>query len=295
MPTLDPELSLDLFRSIIVEKYPELEDAQFSLLTEGWDSVAVDVDDTLIFKFPRGAEAEEALAMEAGLLGVIRSAISTPVPDLELFSEPRMFSRHLKLKGEHLLTEDYELLEDAERQHLAKAMAAFFAQLHVLDATAMTAAGAAPLDGWPDADYIRERALPVLPPEQRDLAERTIAAWEALPTDPLGTVYGFFDGHGWNMAFDHEHNRLNGIYDFADSGFGPLQHEFVYPSLVSADLTARIIAEYEALTGRSIDRDRVNLLTGILHLVEVAWEIDDPELLPILLGFYANWAARQPN
>ena len=44
----------------------------------------------------------------------------------------------------------------------------------------------------------------------------------AMPPDPLGTVYGFFDGHGWNMAFDHARGRLNGIFDFGDSGFGPL-------------------------------------------------------------------------
>src|SRR5919106_64050 len=62
---------------------------------------------------------------------------------------------------------------------------------------------------------------------------------------PYGTTYGFFDGHGWNMAFDHTTNRLNGVYDFADSGFGPLHQEFIYTNLIARDLTARIVAEYE--------------------------------------------------
>ncbi|MDB5528885.1 MAG: hypothetical protein JWR51_1988 [Devosia sp.] len=52
------------------------------------------------------------------------------------------------------------------------------------------------------------------------------------------------------------------------------------------------MTEYEALTGRVLDRERINLLTGILHLTEVAWEADGA-LLPTLLGFYANWAGRQ--
>jgi aminoglycoside phosphotransferase (APT) family kinase protein len=210
-----------------------------------------------------------------------------------LFEHPRLYSRHHKLKGEHLLTADYDRLPDEDRQHLAQAMAQFFAELHGLDPAVMAAAGATPLDGWPAPDYILTRAVPRLPLEQRARAEATLAAWQALSPDPHGTIYGFFDGHGWNMAFDHQRKRLNGIYDFADSGFGPLHQEFVYPSLVSADLTARIADAYEARTGRMLDRGRINLLTGILHLTEIAWAADGDEILPLLLGFYANWDARQ--
>ncbi|WP_375449736.1 phosphotransferase family protein [uncultured Devosia sp.] len=294
MPMVDPDMSLDQLAPIIVATFPELAGSSFSLLSEGWDSVAVDVDDRLIFKFPRNADAERALAMEARLLAAIRPVIATPVPDLEVFETPRRFSRHCKLKGEHLLTADYERLPDDDRQHLARAMAQFFAQLHRLERQVMADAGAKALEGWPHPDYVAERALPQLSGVDRALAERTLVAWQELPPDPLGEVYGFFDGHGWNMAFDHQRRRLNGIYDFADSGFGPLQQEFVYPSLVSHDLTARIIGEYEAMTGKALNRERINLLTGVLHLVEIAWALENPDMLATLLGFYRHWADRQP-
>ena len=293
MPVASSSLSLEPLRAIIIAAFPQLAASRFSLLAEGWDSLAVDVDDDWIFKFPREPDVEKTLAMEARLLAAIGPALSMPVPELELFTTPRLFSRHRKLRGEHLLTAQYDALPIEDRDHLATAMAQFFAQLHDLDPAMMAAAGATPLDGWPAPDYILSRAVPRLPPGQRELAEQTIAAWQALPPDPYGTIYGFFDGHGWNMAFDHASNRLNGIFDFADSGFGPLHQEFVYPSLVSADLTARIVTAYEAMTGRVLDRARINLLTGILHLTEIAWQEDGGDMLPTLLGFYANWAARQ--
>src|SRR3546814_17924439 len=88
---------------------------------------------------------------------------------------------------------------------------------------------------------------PILPAALLPYADRTVSAWRDLPPDPYGTTYGFFDGHGWNMAFDHVSNRLNGVYDFADSGFGALHQEFIYSNWISPDLTARTIAEYEAL------------------------------------------------
>ncbi len=45
------------------------------------------------------------------------------------------------------------------------------------------------------------------------------------------SVFGYFDGHGWNMAFDHEQGVLNGVYDFADAAIGPRSREFVYSNL----------------------------------------------------------------
>ena len=74
MPIAAAPLTLDQLRDIIVADHPETSGGRFSLLTEGWDSVAVDLDDRLIFKFPREARAEEALMREARLLEVIRPA-----------------------------------------------------------------------------------------------------------------------------------------------------------------------------------------------------------------------------
>jgi Phosphotransferase enzyme family len=201
----------DTLRGAITRSFPELADAQFTPIVS-WDSVAVDVDDRLIFRFPRHAAAEKRLVAEASLLTVIRPAVTMPVPDLTLYPDPPLFSRHIKLKGEHLLTRQYELLPVGARQRLAADMALFYAQLHRLDARDLEAAGAGPVKPWLQLEDILRRIWPLLPSRVRRYAERSIAAWQQLPPDPYGTVYGFFDGHGWNMAFDHTRNRLNGVF-----------------------------------------------------------------------------------
>jgi Phosphotransferase enzyme family len=217
------------------------------------------------------------------------------VPDLTLYPGPPLFSRHVKLKGEHLLTRQYELLPVDSRQRLATDMALFYAELHRLAARDMEAAGAGPIRPWLEPEDIFRRSWPLLPSGLRRYADRTIAAWQQLPPDPCGTTYGFFDGHGWNMAFDHASNRLNGIYDFADSGFGPLHQEFIYSNWIAPDLTARIVAEYEALTGLALDRQRIDLLSGALRLSELAELADDPEDVVTMVQTVADWAARYPN
>jgi len=118
------------------------------------------------------------------------------------------------------------------------------------------------------------------------------SGWQQLTPDPYGTTYGFFDGHGWNMTFDHTSNRLNGRYDFAGSGFGPLHQEFIYSNWIAPDLTARIVTEYEVLTGLALDRRRIDLLSGVLRLSELAELADDADHAAAMVQTVADGAAR---
>ncbi len=264
-------------RAAIVGAFPEHESASFRPLTQGWDSIAVDVDDRLIFKFPRHEEACRRLVVEASVLDIVRPAVSLLVPHLTLHGmSSTPFSRHDKIAGEHLLTVQYEKLPEGDRQRLACDLALFYSELHRLPANGMKSAGAVPIKAWLPPEDILQRIWAVLSEDLRAYAERTITAWQNLPADPHGTIYGFFDGHGWNMAFDHVHRRLNGLYDFGDSGFGPLHQEFIYSNLIAGDLTTRIVTEYEALTGRPLDRERVTLLNNVWRLSELAELAQDP-------------------
>jgi Phosphotransferase enzyme family len=285
-------MTLESLRDALTRAFPDLAGSAFTLLAEGWDSLAVDVDDRLIFKFPRDEAARRRLVREASLLRVVRPAVTMAVPDLSLHPGPPPFSRHVKLAGEHLLTRHYERLPEQARERLAAEMALFYAELHRLDAGAMAAAGADAIVPWLAPDDILRRAWPVLPAGLRRYADRTVTAWRQLPADPHGTTYGFFDGHGWNMAFDHARERLNGIYDFADSGFGPLHQEFIYTNWIARDLTERTVARYEALTRLALDRERIELQSGVLRLFELAAMADDPGHVPTLVQIVADWTAR---
>lgn len=284
--------SLDALRAVIIEQFPEHAGGRFSLLAEGWDSVAVDIDDRLIFKFPRHQRGEAALRREVAILDVVAPAVSMPVPRLELFEHPQTFSRHTKIAGDHLVTAQYDKLDERSRQQLGEALGLFYAELHAVDDRAAIAAGALPAETWLDADAILRQIRPVLPEALQPFAQTTMERWANLPADPHGMTYGFFDGHGWNMAFDHAAGRLNGVYDFADSGIGPLHQEFIYSNLISADLTERIITAYEGHTGRTIDRERVDLLTATHRLWELAVEAHLPDHVDELVAGVSAWANR---
>lgn len=276
---LDP----DVLQAVIVKVFPDLAGGVFTPQTHGWDSLAIDVDDRLIFKFPRHAAGLAGLVREAALLAIIRPAVTLPVPAMTLHDGPPLFSRHDKLRGGYLEPPLYAALAEPARDRLADDLALFYAQLHALPTAALEAAGAAAIKPWLEPDDILTRTWPVLSAPLRRYAEAVIDAWRALPPDPHGRTYGFFDGHGWNMAFDAAAQRLNGVYDFGDSGFGQLQQEFIYSNMISPDLTARIAGRYETLTGRLLDRERIALLFAALRLSELAESADDAHWGPIAL------------
>jgi len=287
---LDPET----LRAAIVGVFPELAGGVFTPQTRGWDSVAIDVDERLIFKFPRHEAAKGRLVREAALLAIIQPAVSLPAPNMTLHDGPPLFSRHDKLQGGYLEPAVYAGLGEAARDRLAQDLAQFYAQLHALPAASVEAAGAEPIQPWLEPHEILRRAWPVLSDPLRGYAERTIAAWRSLPPDPRGRTYGFFDGHGWNMAFDPAAEHLNGVYDFGDSGFGQLQQEFIYSNMISPDLTGRIVGRYETLTGRLLDRERIALLFEVLRLSELAQNADDAHWGPISLETVRSLSEARP-
>jgi aminoglycoside phosphotransferase (APT) family kinase protein len=255
------------YRAAIAAVRPDLAGAPMVLHTRGWDSNAVEAGDT-IFKFPKHADAPARLRREAKFLALIAPRVPLAVPRMTLHESPILFSEHVMIPGDIIETSGYDVLSDAQKQAMAETLAGFYAALHAIPVSEAIAAGAEPKPEWPDAAAVLPVLRQRLPAPVHDFAERVFAAYLELPHED--TIFGYFDGHGWNMAFDHARGVLNGVYDFADAAIGPRTRELTYSSLTSTDLTERLITAYEAQTGVAIDRRVVALRMTIQHLSELA-------------------------
>ena len=261
----------------------------FTVAGRGWHSLAVDIGGRFIAKFPDGGEAEEALKREASLLAAVRPQLTLPVPDMTIHDGPPLFSLHGKLPGKTLDSDGYAKLDGQARRRLAEDIALFLAELHAIDPAIMHKAGALPVGWWDTEDVTLAPVWPQLPEHLRELAQSAIADYRALEPDPLGEVYGFFDAHGWNMAFDHERGRLEGIFDFADSGFGPPHREFVQISLIDPEIATRTADAYQTRTGRKLDRRRIFLLAAAMRLSELAGAIETGDHVDAIRRYATDW------
>jgi hypothetical protein len=264
-----PAAEIARFRALVIGTLPQFAGGTFEAISGGWDSVALECD-SWIFKFPRHAQAEARLRREVSVLAFLTPRVTMPLPHMVLHEGPVPFSQHLKITGSSLETPQYLDLDKGRRNALAMRMAQLYSELHALPLSRMQAAGAVGVDPWMSPDEIVERAGPKLPRGAKGFLTSTVAAYRRLTIEGDEQVYGYFDGHGWNMAFDHETGMLNGVYDFADSGFGSRHRDLSYSNWISADLTLRIIDRYEELARRKVDRKRVMLYSSALRLAELA-------------------------
>lgn len=262
-------MSVDVapYREAIRAVRPDLADQPLVLHTRGWDSNAVEAGDT-IFKFPKQTEAVPRLRREAKFLELIAPRVELTVPRMTLHETPMLFSEHKMIPGTIIETAGYDVLSEAQKQAMATTLAQFYAALHTIPVADAIAAGAEPKHGWPPAAVSLAVLRDRLPSHVHQFAERAFAAYDALPVEE--EIFGYFDGHGWNMAFDHQRGVLNGVYDFADAAIGPLSREFTYPALTSTDLMERMIPAYEALTGKAIDRRVVAIRLSAQNFSELA-------------------------
>jgi hypothetical protein len=264
-----PIADLARYRAIVIGTLPQFAGAAFSVVGSGWDSVALECDGW-IFKFARHDAALVRLQREVSILAFLRPRVTITLPQMVWHDGPQPFSQHRKIPGRSLEAADYEALDEGRRNALATRMAQLYAELHALPLNRMQAAGAVAVDPWMAPDDILAGAEPLLPKKLVPFLKRTVKAYRKLAISGDDLIYGYFDGHGWNMAFDHSTGMLNGVFDFADSGFGSRHRDLSYSNWISADLTLRIISRYEVLARREVNRDLVMLYSSALRLAELA-------------------------
>lgn len=264
-----PIADLARYRAIVIGTLPQFAGAAFNVVGSGWDSVALECDGW-IFKFARHDAALVRLQREVSVLAFLRPRVTMTLPQMVWHDGPQPFSQHRKIPGRSLEAADYEALDEGRRNALATRMAQLYAELHALPLNRMQAAGAVAVDPWMAPDDILAGAEPLLPKKLVPFLKRTVKAYRKLAISGDELIYGYFDGHGWNMAFDHSTGMLNGVFDFADSGFGSRHRDLSYSNWISADLTLRIISRYKVLARREINRDLVMLYSSALRLAELA-------------------------
>lgn len=261
----------EIERGLIARVRPDLARMPLEEVATGWDCRVVLAGDA-VFRFPRDAGAARRLEREPALLVLAARHVPVPVPTLTLHRAQAarfgLFSEHRRLRGDMVDAAAYHGFDDATREQLAADLAATYAALHRIDLDDARAAGAGPVAAWASADAIFPALSAVLDPALLGAAARVLSVAATLPDE--AAVFGHFDTHGWNMAFDLTAGRLAGLFDFGDAGIGPLHRDLSYPCFVSPDLAARTVRRYRSLTRHTVVLERVFTLHTVLRLVEVA-------------------------
>ncbi|MEM0909016.1 MAG: aminoglycoside phosphotransferase family protein [Pseudomonadota bacterium] len=277
MAELGPNATLlPAHRAAIEAVRPDLRGAPMRLHADGWDCLAIEVEadgdrPSLVFKIPHHDGAIDRLRREPKTLDLVRPLVAVKVPHMRLHQAPVLMTEHEKIIGSALDGPKYDTLCEPVRRRLASDLARFYQSLHGLDPAAVRQADCDGLRQWPATNVVMDTLRGAIPDRAVLIVEQLLDAHDGHGSDD--EVFGQFDTHGWNLAFNWDTQQLDGVFDFAGAGVGPLHRDLSYPMFLSPDLTQRVVDQYQRLTGRSVSLCRVYDAHGALRVVELYTEL----------------------
>ncbi len=264
---MHPSAELADFAARIRRHFPDLLIGDIQALPHaGWggDSDAVLVDDTLVFRFPRGPEVARALAVEVCLLPELAPRAALPIPRFthvarDPATDAPLFVGYPRIPGEPLTPARFAAVADdpAAVERLAAGLGAFLTGLHRFPLDRARACGvpepAATVREGVAArcDAVRTGVYQVLAADERAAVDRIFAAWLTGPRHfawPPALCHGDLSSDHVLVAGRGERG-IAGVIDFGDLTIGDRTGDFVWRFEWGDAFFRRVLAGYGAATG----------------------------------------------
>ena len=230
-------LAISEYTALIERNFPQVRVQTAHPITRGWDSLVLEVNDELIFRFPMREDVVQRQQQEIRLLPHLVPKLSTPIPRFEYIGRgdgdyPFPFIGYRKLHG--IALED-ERISQEHLLALAPALGTFLSELHSFPNAVARQTGLK--EHSPQqwlAEYreryldLRQRVFPLLEADLRAFSEQH---WESLLADEAFLMFRPVLIH-WDLGCEHifcdpQRNLLTGVIDWGDAGIGDCTMDFV--------------------------------------------------------------------
>jgi aminoglycoside 2''-phosphotransferase len=223
-------MSAESYHAIIAACFPELPIASCAVHSQGWDSVAVLVDDTFIFRFPKRPDVEPQYRTEAWLLPQLAATLSVAVPRFEYFwpggpAYPQSFVGYRMIAGQPL---DAALLRSLQAEPIAEQLGRAIGEIHRFPTKQAAMAGVPGGDAqhWRGEyralyECIQAQVFPLL---STAACARCAARFEAFLQNEAYFQFAptliHRDLNAEHILVDPACNAVSGIIDWGDAAIG---------------------------------------------------------------------------
>lgn len=219
-----------LVETVIREQFPELQPNPVRWLGEGYDSVAFEVGNEWVFRFPKRGDVEQQLLLEMRLMPVLAGYSPLRVPVFRFRGVPtQLFPRHFggypKLPGVPAIGLDPAVLP---LDRLAPSLATFLSWLHTFPPEQAAELGVRHQDAETIIEEARTEALEDFEYVARTAPHLVAREWVAFLSEPpaLPDESGVSDRlvHGdlaaEHILYDSAGSSLAGVIDWSDVSIG---------------------------------------------------------------------------
>lgn len=265
----------------IAKDYPSLKIESVDILDHGWDNVVAEVNDELIFRFPR--EDGSNLDLETKVLNILKDKVHTTIPEISYLGKSAQYIGYKKIQGKFLTSQDWDAFSPEEKDGMARELARFVWDIH----QAITPIEAKTLgvedDSMESVDedsyqkHIQELISLLRDPELIAIARETLNDIQSYRSIPPDTVFLYNDLHTENFVYDPKTKHLNGVFDFGDIAVGDVHLDFLQLYKFDPDLLRMVVDEYERLSKRKLSMSRIIAYAKVNELCDLKEFFDKPE------------------
>lgn len=261
------EPTVDAVRRALRSVRPDLADA--AIVPRGlepdddptWCAASAVVDDRFVVKVAWAEPPARRIWYEARVVDALRAAAPTlPLPDVVVSSRTPALLLTRRVPAVPFFQVRH-LIGPADRPAAARDLAAVLADLHRPGVLRAVSGAIGPLPEpmtHAGTDTLRARFGALVRPDQRD----TVLSWcdraDRALAAPGRTVLVHGDLHGDNHLWDRRTRRLRLVVDLETVGVGEPEFDLrCLPGDCGVDLFTATVTHYEALTGTTVDLDRI--------------------------------------
>ncbi|HDR4905294.1 TPA: aminoglycoside phosphotransferase family protein [Bacillus cereus] len=228
---------MDSYKHYIKEALPNLSIHSYKQNEEGWDNVAVIVNDELLFRFPRKQEYAMRIPLEKELCTILTQSLQEiEVPQYQLIyknesDEVPLCSYYTLIHGEPLKTETVATLEDTELQAIITQLATFLAVLHSIplnEVTTLCFSIEKTCTYWKELQTKLNQYLTTNLTSLQKLALNRLFenffACLATSTFQNTIIHADFTHH--HILFNKQTKSISGVIDFGDAQIGDPAFDF---------------------------------------------------------------------
>jgi len=248
---------LNKFINLIKADYANFEIKSFKPLKSGWDNFAIEINKLYIFRFPKKKDID--LKKEINILKQINGKMTLQIPVYEFIGKKSPYVGYKRIEGQPLTINTLKSLSLKNRRRLVSDIANFFYEFHkFLPVTQAKKLGVEIAKHEWEPKIIKKRVIGKL--KNKDLSDFLKYNLDKYLTfinikSDLAIVYNDF--HEENIAFNRNGGRLIGVFDFSDAAVSNVYMEFYRLYAFDKKLTIEVLKEYEQLSGRLIDLNKV--------------------------------------
>lgn len=291
------DINLSLAQQLIESQFPELAPAGCEKLGEGWDNLAVLVNQQIVFRFPKRSLAVDLMNLECEFFAKSTHALPLPTPKPVFIGKPTPaypypFAGYPMLPG---TTADQAHLTHEERCHLAKPLAQFLKALHSLSIQIPTdPIGRLDVPNrWPKVYANLQRIEELKLFKDTKILFEVLNSLKQVRSTPGNLVVCHGDLYSKHLLVDTE-RQLCGVIDWGDVHLGnPAVDLAIVFSFLSREARAHFWETYGAVDFVTQELAKFRALFSSTTLVIYAHDIGDTDLLEEALESL-NFFLKQP-